>query len=147
MKEKEVRERIERFLKRTARNVVVPASLGLGFSLAGCEQHAFQGVAADAGRDLAGQTADAVSQTADASSMGPDVADAGTKDVSSKGPDAGDAGKEDLPLMAVPYVVAMPEDAAKAQPMDAESEAGSARPDAKADLMAVYPVYHVPLSE
>jgi hypothetical protein len=132
MKEKEVRERIERFLKRTARNVVVPASLGLGFSLAGCEQHAFQGVAADAGRDLAGQTADAVSQTAD---------------VSSKGPDLADAGKEDLPLMAVPYVVAMPEDAAKAQPMDAESEAGSARLDAKADLMAVVPVYHVPFSE
>ena len=144
MKEKEVRERIERFLKRTARNVVVPASLGLGFSLTGCDQHAFQGVAADAGRDLAGQTADAVSQTPDVSSMGPDVA---TKDVSSKGPDVADTGKEDLPLMAVPYVVAMPEDAAKAQPMDAESEAGSARPDAKADLMAVYPVYHVPFSE
>jgi hypothetical protein len=132
MKEKEVRERIERFLKRTARNVVVPASLGLGFSLAGCEQHAFQGVAADAGRDLAGQTADAVSQTPDVSSMGPDVAD---------------AGKEDLPLMAVPYVVAMPEDAAKAQPMDAESEAGSSQPDAKADLRTVYPVYVVAFSE
>jgi hypothetical protein len=132
MKEKEVRERIERFLKRTARNVVVPASMGLGLSLAGCDQHAMHGVAADAGRDLAGQTADAVSQTADVSSMGPDAAD---------------TGKEDLPLMAIPYVVAMPEDTAKAQPMDAESEAGSARPDAKADLMAVVPVYHVPFSE
>jgi hypothetical protein len=147
MKEKEVRERIERFLKRTARNVVVPASLGLGLSLAGCDQHAFQGVAADAGPDLAGQMADAVSQTADVSSKGPDLAEAGTKDVSSMGPDAADTGKEDLPLMAVPYVVAMPEDAAKAQPMDAESEAGTSRPDAKADLMAVYPVYIVAFSE
>jgi len=30
MKEKELRERIEQFLRKAARNVVVPASVGLG---------------------------------------------------------------------------------------------------------------------
>ena len=49
MKEKEIRERVEQFLKRTARNVVVPASLGLGLSLSGCEGNALRAGAADAG--------------------------------------------------------------------------------------------------
>jgi hypothetical protein len=37
MKEHDVRQRIESFLKRTAREVVIPASVGLGLVLAGCK--------------------------------------------------------------------------------------------------------------
>jgi len=48
MKEKEVRERIERFLKRTAQALVVPATVGLGASLASCEHHSMQGTRGDA---------------------------------------------------------------------------------------------------
>jgi hypothetical protein len=38
MKETEVRERIEAFLKSTMRKTVIPASLGVGLSLVGCER-------------------------------------------------------------------------------------------------------------
>jgi hypothetical protein len=38
MKEHDVRQRIESFLKRTAREVVIPASVGLGLVLAGCRE-------------------------------------------------------------------------------------------------------------
>ena len=36
MKEQDVRQRIESFLKRTAREVVIPVSMGLGLALTGC---------------------------------------------------------------------------------------------------------------
>jgi len=36
MKEQDVRHRIESFLKRTARDMIIPASVGLGLALAGC---------------------------------------------------------------------------------------------------------------
>jgi hypothetical protein len=44
MKETEVRERIEVFLKRTVRKAVIPASLGVGLALAGCERTSAVGV-------------------------------------------------------------------------------------------------------
>jgi hypothetical protein len=58
MKEKELRERIEQFLRKTARNVVVPASVGLGLGVSGCDQHALRAKAADAGGDSAAQISD-----------------------------------------------------------------------------------------
>jgi hypothetical protein len=36
MKEQDVRQRIESFLKRTAREMIIPASVGLGLALTGC---------------------------------------------------------------------------------------------------------------
>jgi hypothetical protein len=36
MKEQDVRQRIERFLKRTARELIIPASVGLSLALSGC---------------------------------------------------------------------------------------------------------------
>jgi hypothetical protein len=86
MKEKEVRDRIARFLEKTARTVVVPATMGLGLAAAGCDGHALHGKAADAGPDL-------VAQNADASTNAPDLADAVTED--------------DLPPVYPPYVVLM----------------------------------------
>jgi hypothetical protein len=80
MNEKEIRERIERFLKKTARNVVVPASVSLGLSFSGCDSNALHAGAAEAGRDVATQS--------------PDVADAAL------GPD--------LPIIVPPYLVYLP---------------------------------------
>jgi hypothetical protein len=119
MKEKEVRSRIEQFLRTTARNVVVPASMGLG--LAACSSRPLHSAAADAGRDSA-------AQISDVAVLGPEVRDA--------------AVESDLPLMAIPYMVALPRDAADADPgRDSESEAGVQPRDASADsdlpLMAV----------
>jgi hypothetical protein len=113
MKEREVRTCIEQFLRATARNVVVPASMGLG--LAGCGSHALQSGAADAGRDSA-------AQIADVAVPGPDAA----PEVGPRAPEARDAAAEsDLPLMAIPYIVALPpSDAPADQPRDSESEAG-----------------------
>jgi hypothetical protein len=91
MKEKDIRDRIAQFLKKTARTVVVPASMGLGLSAAGCERHALQGKPADGGPDL-------VAENSDTLASAPDLADAATKD--------------DLPLMNVPYLAVMVEDAA-----------------------------------
>ena len=90
MKEKDIRDRIARFLQKTARTVVVPASMGLGLSATGCDRHSLHGKGADAGPDL-------VTQNRDAATNPPDLADAATKD--------------DLPLIAVPYLVVMVEDA------------------------------------
>jgi hypothetical protein len=111
MKEKEIRERVEQFLKRTARNVVVPASLGLGLSLSGCEGNALRARATDAGLDLADT---AITQ--------------------------------DLPAMYLVYLVMMPDAAPDTRPVDAESEAGSLRPDAGPDISSPPPPYMVPPS-
>jgi hypothetical protein len=118
VKEKEIRERIERFLKRTARNVVVPASVGL--SLAGCDTRALGGGRADAGRDVASQSTE-------------------TNDT---------ANSPDLSYMALPYLIVMMPDAAtdprpsEPGPSDVESEA---RPltEAGPEIPAVMPPYMI----
>lgn len=128
MKEKDIRDRIARFLQKTARTVVVPASMGLGLSAAGCDRHSLYGKAADAGPDL-------VTQNQDAATNPPDVADAATKD--------------DLPLIAVPYVVVMLEDAAadvvadalQAQSVDADRDAFALPADAESDISYPPPPY------
>jgi hypothetical protein len=113
MKEKEIRERIERFLKRTARNVVVPASVG--FSLTGCDSHALGSRRADAGRDAAGQQME--------------VADAASTD--------------DLPRIAPPYLLFIPPDAGTGPSWADTASEAQALPDAGPDTPAVMPPYMI----
>lgn len=137
MKEKEIRERIERFLQKTARNIVVPASVGMGLSAAGCDQHALHSASADAGRDVAVQ-ADAANSWSDAATSSPDAT--GT------GPDLTDASAgNDLPVMVVPYLMAMQPDTgpdvAADLARDLVFEAGAAQPDTGSDLVNPMPAY------
>jgi hypothetical protein len=128
MKEKDIRDRIARFLQKTARTVVVPASMGLGLSATGCDRHSLHGKGADAGPDL-------VTQNRDAATNPPDLADAATKD--------------DLPLIAVPYLVVMVEDAAadvtagapEAQTLDADRDTFSLPRDVGPDMSFPPPPY------
>jgi hypothetical protein len=128
MKEKDIRDRITRFLQKTARTVVVPASMGLGLSAAGCDRHSLHGKAADAGPDL-------VTQNQDAATNPTDLADAATRN--------------DLPLIAVPYLMVMVEDAAadvtagapEAQSLDADRDAFALPADAEADMFYPPPAY------
>jgi hypothetical protein len=130
MKEKDIRDRIARFLQKTARTVVVPASVGLGLSAAGCDQHSLHGRAADAGPDLGAQNSDAATNP-------PDLADA--------------AANEDLPPILVPYLVRMAEDAAadvgvdamQAQGVDADRDATALSLDVDADFYPPPPPYLV----
>ena len=130
MRERDVRDRIARFLQKTARTVAVPASMGLGLTAAGCDRHSLHGRAADAGPDL-------MTQNSDVATNPPDLADALTKD--------------DLPLIAVPYLVVLVEDAADAVPdsqetqgVDADRDAFAVPPDLGADLPNVVPPYLLP---
>jgi hypothetical protein len=131
MKEADIRDRIAVFLKRTARTVVVPASLGLGLSSTGCEGHSLHGRAADAGQDSA-------AQNPDGPTLAPDLADA--------------AAKNDLPEMLVPYLVMLAPDAAAdtapdardAQSLDAEADVKGPWLDGRADIINVLPPYLAP---
>jgi hypothetical protein len=134
MKETDIRDRIAQFLKKTARTVVVPASMGLGLSSTGCEGHSLHGRAADAGPDSGAQNADAPG-VVDGQTLAPDLADAATRD--------------DLPLIMVPYLLAMAPDAAAevapdvgaASSLDAEDDASL---DVRADIAYPPPPYLVP---
>ncbi len=119
MNEKDIRDRIGQFLKRTARTVVVPASMGLGLSSTACNGNGLR-QAGDAGLDTA-------STQADARLTSPDLAE--------------EAVKFDVPLMMVPYVVAMAPDAAADTTPDADSDA---LPDARADISSPPPPYLAP---
>ena len=129
MNEKDIRDRIAQFLKKTARTVVVPASMGLGLSSAGCEGHSLHGKAADAGLDV---------QKADVSTLAPDLGD--------------DAAKNDLPQILVPYVIAMAPDGAadvapdelEAQSLDADRDTSPVPLDVRADIIYPAPPYLLP---
>jgi hypothetical protein len=115
MKEKEIRERVEQFLKRTARNVVVPASLGLGLSLSGCEGNALRTGAADAGRGVAdtATTHDLPGMVLVYLVMMPDAAlDTRPADTESEAgasrPDAGPDAGPDIASPPPPYMVPPP---------------------------------------
>jgi hypothetical protein len=95
MNEKDIRDRIGQFLKKTARTVVVPASVGIGLSSGACDGNGIK-QAGDAGLDSGTKQVDAAQ--VDAARTGPDQPDA--------------AIKYDIPLMMVPYVVAMSPDTA-----------------------------------
>jgi hypothetical protein len=90
MNEKDIRDRIGQFLKKTARTVVVPASVGIGLSSGACNGDGLK-QGGDAGLNSG-------TSKADAARTGPDQPDA--------------AIKYDVPIMMVPYLVAMPPDAA-----------------------------------
>ncbi len=130
MKEKEVRARIEQFLRTTARNVVVPASLGFGLTASGCDSHALHTVV-DAGRDVVAHVSDAT--------VAPDLRDAASElslpNPPYLAPPPPPDAANDLPIMAVPYLVVLPPDAAPPdQSGDTlESEAGAHSADASPD--------------
>jgi hypothetical protein len=116
MKEKEIRERIERFLQRTARNVVVPASVGL--SLAGCNEHPLVRGPADGGADAIAAVGEA--DTADLPPVAPPYLAIMPRDAP---PDL--TWNDDLPAVAPPYLLMFAPDAAQdLAPADSESEAG-----------------------
>jgi hypothetical protein len=130
MKEREIRDRIARFLRKTARTVVVPASVGLGLSAAGCDRHSLNGRLADGGADLLDHNSDALTNAPDLAAR----ADAVTK--------------EDLPQIAVPYLVMMLDDAAgvaadalEVQSVDADGDASSSLPDVESDIFYPPPAY------
>jgi hypothetical protein len=152
MTEKEIRERIERFLKRTAEVVVVPATMGLGLSQAGCDQHSLSAGPADAGAevqksDTAGKSdvpdpilpylvfrPDVAPPPAD---TGPDGTRDGGADVESEAGRSIDTGEEaprrmdlasELPMPPPPYLAVLPPDPAPEAP-DARPDAPEARPD------------------
>jgi hypothetical protein len=113
MKEHEIRQRIEGFLKRAAREVVVPASVGVGLALIGCDQGGLKtslDAAADRSAAPDGILADAtlgndravnVSDTAN-------PRDLRLPDATQPAPDTRGA---DLPAVMPPYMVFIPPDA------------------------------------
>jgi hypothetical protein len=108
MNEKEIRERIERFLMRAAQTVVVPAAVGLGVSLSGCDQHALQAGGRDAGT---------IEAKPDAALPDAALRDAALRDA---------APNPDLPFIALPYLMVLdrPDSGPDASP-EVGSEAGS----------------------
>jgi hypothetical protein len=132
MNEKDIRDRIAQFLKKTARTVIVPASMGIGLSSTACNGNGLR-KANDAGLD---------STMAQADAANPGLPE--------------DAIKHDVPMMMVPYVVAMALDAAAAdvwspeppylvpRPPDAATDSarevgGDADKDTLLDLREVLP--------
>ena len=127
MKEKEIRDRIQGFLKRTACAVVVPASMGLGLGAGACDRTSLHGSPADAATDLSASLSDAAVTSPDAVVASPDLAFAA-----------------DLPELLPPYLVVMIPDAQPdVQPIDGASDA-DARPDAQPDIATPPPPYMVP---
>jgi hypothetical protein len=167
MKEQDVRQRIESFLKRTAREVVVPASMGLGLALSGCDHTGIQAradAAADTSQSAAtdGIVADAT-RGRESAANSPDVAsqpDLRLPDDVRLSPDTGQA---DLPISVAPYMAIVRLDAGvDASVPDVRPDAGApdadvpdagaadtrtpdARPDARqADLPTIFPPYLPP---
>lgn len=152
MKEKEIRDRIQGFLKRTARTVVVPASVGLGLSAGACDRTSLHGSPADAATDAA-KPSDAALVSPDTNVASPDLA----------------LGR-DLPELLPPYMAVIIRDALPdlqaidgspdagpeagidlAAPSDVEPDSrgrsdaqADVRPDAQPDLSAPPPPYMVP---
>jgi hypothetical protein len=167
MKEHEIRQRIEGFLKRTARELVVPASVGLGLALVGCDHTGIK-VARDAAADTARSAApDAIVADAtlarDSAVSVPDTASPRDFGMNDDRP-ALDTFKTDLPNLNIPYGVRIEPDAgpdatsqgvdaaaldvvtpdADAGAADAEVRAPDARDAGKADLPAIMPPYLPP---
>jgi len=163
MKEHEIRQRIEGFLKRTARELVVPASVGLGLALVGCDHTGIK-VARDAAADTAKSAAPDAENgtlTRDSAASVPDTASPRDFGINDDRP-ALDAFKTDLPNLNIPYGVRIEPDAgpdalsvdaaapdvvapdADAGVADAEVRAPDARDAGKADLPAIMPPYMLP---
>jgi hypothetical protein len=115
MREQEMRQRVERFLETRLRSMLMPATLGLGLALAGCNSSPLSS------DDDGGQSAnhDATSVSHDASSAKQDAFTPTMNDASSAKQDAftptmkymaqiPDAGPE-LPLAQPDYMAQMPD--------------------------------------
>jgi hypothetical protein len=148
MREKEIRDRIEQFLKRTARNVVVPASMGLGLSIAGCDQHSLTTKhAPDAASDVVAQKQDVAGPDASNPDAANDLPSMVLPYLVYAGPDAAhDESKADLPRILVPYLIYAPDTGSEATPpIDSGTEGGPG--DAPPDLSMPPPPYMVPFPE
>ena len=146
MKEQDVRQRIESFLKRTAREVVVPASMGLGLALSGCD-HAGIHVRADAASDTSlSAKPDAIVADAtpalDGIASRPDTVNQPDLRLPDDVGTAPDARQVDLPVLVAPYLAVVLRDAgAEVRVLDATADVRAAdagvdadAPDAGADL-------------
>jgi hypothetical protein len=157
MTETEIRERIERFLKRTAEAVVVPATMGLGLSQVGCDHHSLEARPSDAGAEVQRSDSAVQSDVPDPILVYLVLMPADAADLASAPPDAGPDGKRDagadaeseagasidtaaeaplridlgpeLPMPPPPYLAVLPPDPPPAAP-DARPDAPEARPDA-----------------
>jgi hypothetical protein len=119
MKERDVRQRIESFLKRTAREVVVPASVGIGLALSGCDRTGMK-IGGDAAADMSRSARDAGSAADAAVVNHPDMAS------------QPDARQPDLPFIAPPYMAVFQPDARVAALPDVGADLNA--PDASADV-------------
>ena len=93
MREREMRQRVERFLRARLRNMLMPATLGLGLAVGGCNS---DGLSTDDGGNPAAET-DAATKT--------DTPNAGMKYIAQI-PDAG----PELPLAQPDYMAAQVRD-------------------------------------
>jgi hypothetical protein len=143
MKEQDVRQRIERFLKRTAREVVVPASVGLGLALSGCDHTGIQ-ARTDAADTSPSATTDAIVADAtlgrDGAANSPDAANRPDLRLPDDVRLSPDTGQPDLPVSIPPYgVILRPDAGVDTSVPDAQSDAGAPDadvPDASADVRA-----------
>lgn len=134
MKETEVRERIEAFLKSTMRKTVIPASLGVGLSLVGCERSSSVPVysavvredaafsSRDSGRDAADAGADRLGLP-DTKYMGPFPLDTNVDRPSER--DSADASLDRLGLVETKYMGPFPFDTNVDRPFERDSADGS----------------------
>lgn len=160
MRERDMRDRVQNFLRTTMRNVVMPASVGLGLALAGCggsdEPVAkYMGPMPDATADVPVQTDGPVGKyMSPLFDAGPDDAgatDAGTADVTpvplymAAQPDAGPITKYmgPMPTDAGPvpmYMAVQPDAAAKDAGSNPVLRYMAIQPDA-----AQMPIYAAPV--
>lgn len=126
MREREMRQRVEQFLGVRLRNMLMPATLGLGLALAGCGGDQLQSDDA-----ASGQTKEDVAHAGGGQSP-PDVALSGT-----------DTGRQDAGTAVPAYMAQMPLDAVQdlgtpdkpSQPDANSSDANAGKEDAGGGVM------------
>lgn len=128
MREREMRERVHRFLRVRLRNMLMPATLGLGLALGGCDGDA---LSTDDGGDPAVQQ-DAATQS-----------DSGTVGVKyiAQIPDAG----PELPVAAPEYIAPVPDYMAQMPDAGIAVRYMAQMPDAGPDLGGAVAVYSAPV--
>ena len=125
MREREMRQRVERFLQTRLRSMLMPATLGLGLAIGGCNSDAMD-ASDDGGQTAKKDTGSADKQSppdtkfSDAGNQAPDTGTAGMKYLAQI-PDAG----RELPIAVPDYMAQIPADSGVAlrymaqQPRDA----------------------------
>jgi hypothetical protein len=129
MKETEVRERIEFFLRSTIRQVVIPASLGVGLALIGCDDSkvvpVYGAIVPDTHEDASVSSRDSADAPADRLSL-PDTKYMGPfpLDTSADRPlerDSADAAIDRLGLSETKYMGPFPLDTSADRPFERDS--------------------------